>query len=468
MEDFFIRLLEINLSAAFMISAVLALRLIFRAVPKQFRVLLWGAVGLRLIVPFSLEIPLLPNTFERGIPSPSPAEFSARLTETSSNGFSMSPLDIMSIIWACGVILLLGYMLISLLRLKLRLRESVSGGENIRICDSIKSSFVLGILRPIVYLPASLDESSKPYVLMHERAHIERGDVIIKPLGFVVAAFHWFNPFVWIAYLLFARDIELACDERVIGAMDSDDKKAYSSALLLCSARSFAVAACPFAFGENPVKKRIKSVLGYKKPNRRTVTIAAAVCAAVGALFFLYPTQAQAQPVKAQRTEFDSVIKINEPKMVQPKATEPTATEPAATETKATVPAATVPESTEPIPDEAEIFRESDETDSPEVYDYSDSDYSDAYSYTDAGDSDGYSDDSDYSDYSDYSGYSSPYSNSFVEIQPFEESEAYKSSLEINSNYFANSRGSTFEIPTYDPFTDANGSNVLKWDIAVP
>ena len=169
-------------------------------------------------------------------------------------------------VWLLGLAAMLAYALVSYLRLRRRVRVSIPLWENIYVCDEVPSPFILGIVRPRIYLPSVLDEAQRGSVLSHERAHLARRDHWWKPLGFALLAVYWFNPLLWLAYTLLCRDIELACDERVVQFMELEERKAYSAALLNCSTNRAHFAACPVAFGEVSVKERIKSVLSYKKP----------------------------------------------------------------------------------------------------------------------------------------------------------------------------------------------------------
>lgn len=439
MQEFFSVFLEMNLSASLLILFSLALRVLFRSAPKRLRVGFWGIVGLRLIVPFSLRVPLLPAA------QPSAALVGAAVSPPSGVP-AADPYEVAAIVWLSGVFILLGYMLFSLIRLRLRLRESVSIEENVKICDGIKAPFVIGIFSPTVFLPSALSEDSRPFVLLHERAHISRRDVIWKPLGFVIASLSWFNPSVWLGYYLFTRDIELACDEHVVGSMSAEDRKAYSSALLECSVRSFEVAACPFAFGENPVKKRVKSILGYQKPKRSAAAIAAVVCAAASALSFVIPVRAQAKPARAEQP----LETFTAPSVTLPteKADE-TASVPETEAPKPTAPPETVPE---PAGEEAAA-----------EHDYSeDYEYSGDYGYSD----DYYAEDN----YDSSAGGST--GNSLTEITEFSmdydalyerEASDLESYYRTHGYYNYSSSNSQGEA-SYDPYTDANGNSVIQWD----
>ena len=220
------------------------------------------------------------------------------------------------------------YMLFSYLHLHLKLRESVVIKDNILICDRISSPFVFGIIRPRIYLPSALNDEEKTYVIAHEQAHIKHYDNILKPLGYLILSIHFFNPLCWIAFRLFTKDIELACDERVIKNYDIQDKKGYSTALLSCSIECNFLSACPFSFGESGLKQRIKSVLGYKKPSVRIVILSSAVCILTAMSFMTNPiTSALEINSDNQESAIDNLKKLSfnfaEPPTTAP-ATEPT------------------------------------------------------------------------------------------------------------------------------------------------
>lgn len=301
-----------SITATWMVLAVIALRFLLKKSPKYIRCFLWGLVALRLMVPFSFEsvLSLVPSrepvpqeilysptpgdvtsngAIDIGIPALDQAVNSAiSETMTPQAGFSINPLQVwMSLatfLWLCGMVLILLYGLVAYWRIHRRVSVSVSIGSGIWICDYIDSPFILGIFRPRIFLPSSLESQDAAYVLSHERAHLKRKDHWWKPLGFLLLAVYWFNPMLWIAYILFCRDIELACDEQVIRNMDIPDKKGYSLALLHCSLPRHMIAACPLAFGEVGVKARVKHIVHYQKPGfwilavTILLSIAAAVC----------------------------------------------------------------------------------------------------------------------------------------------------------------------------------------------
>lgn len=324
MEALFAQLLSMSYAAGWLIGAVLLLRLALGRAPKGVRYGLWALVGVRLAVPLSLESPMsliptapaLPQTLGAEPAAGLPAGLSqwtggggGSQVEVTLNapapGAELDWLAIGSWIWLAGLLVLLGYALVSVLRLRRRVREAVPLEENVWMCDQVDTPFLLGVLRPKIYLPSDLPQEALGPVLAHERAHLARGDHWWKPLGFLLLAVYWFHPLVWVAYVLFCRDLELACDERVIRGLDGAGKRAYSLALLACSTNRPVFSACPLAFGEGSVKGRVKAVLNYRKPAFWLVLAAAAACV-IAAVCFLtdparYPTLEWAQTLTAEQ-----------------------------------------------------------------------------------------------------------------------------------------------------------------------
>lgn len=316
MAEIFQKALNMSIAAGWLILAVIALRLLLRRAPKRFRLLLWAVVGLRLALPWSIEsaLSLIPSAqtlpegimlerapvLDTGISALNGAinpGFTAAFTPEL--GASANPLQVLlpiaAAFWMLGAAAMLLWALVSWLRLRKRVREAVRLEENVYECE-IASPFVLGLFRPRIYLPFSLENGERELVLAHERAHITAGDHIIKPLGWLLLAAHWYNPLVWIAYALFCRDIELACDERVVRGLSLSDRADYSQALLDLSRPRGGVRACPLAFGESSVKGRVKSVLCYKKPAFWLVLLAVVVCVGAAVCFLTDPKE-EAEPV---------------------------------------------------------------------------------------------------------------------------------------------------------------------------
>ena len=311
MSGIFLKLLNLSISASWLVLVVLALRLVLKRAPKWVNVLLWGMVALRLMLPFSIEsaLSLIPSAetlspeVVRFDPAPtitSGVEFIDNAVNPSlSESFAAAPLAsvnplyvwtyLAGWVWLIGLAAMLAYALVSYLRLRRRVRASIPLRENIYVCDEVPSPFILGIVHPRIYLPSALDETQRGSVLSHERAHLARRDHWWKPLGFALLAVYWFNPLLWLAYTLLCRDIELACDERVLCGMDAGQVKDYSSALLACSVPRRMLAACPLAFGEVGVGARVKNALRYKKPAFWVVAASVAVCVVVAVCFLTNP-----------------------------------------------------------------------------------------------------------------------------------------------------------------------------------
>ena len=311
MAAVFLKLLNLSISASWLVLAVLVLRLGSKRSPKWMNVLLWGIVALRLVLPFSVEsaLSLIPSA---ETVSPAAVQFDPAPTITSgvsvidnavnpslSEHFSAVPTasvnplyvwtEIAGWVWLIGLGAMLLYALVSYLRLRRRVSVSLPIQDHIYLCDAISSPFILGVVKPHIYLPSGLDEVQRQNVLSHERAHLARRDHWWKPLGFALLAVYWFNPVLWLAYALLCRDIELACDERVIRTMDESAVKTYSTVLLACSMLRKAAITCPLAFGEVGVKERVKNALHYKKPAFRVVAASVAVCVVVAVCFLTNP-----------------------------------------------------------------------------------------------------------------------------------------------------------------------------------
>lgn len=330
MAAVFLKLLNLSISASWLVLAVLVLRLGSKRSPKWMNVLLWGIVALRLVLPFSIEsaLSLIPSA---ETVSPAAVQFAPTPTITSGvsvidnavnpslsehfaavPGMSVNPLyvwtEIAGWVWLIGLGAMLLYALVSYLRLRRRVSVSLPIQENIYLCDAISSPFILGIVKPRIYLPSGLDEVQRQNVLAHERAHLARYDHWWKPLGFALLAVYWFNPLLWLAYALLCRDIELACDERVIRTMDASAVKTYSTVLLACSMPHKAVISCPLAFGEVGVKERVRNALHYKKPAFWIVAASAIVCIAVAVCFLTNPEHETMKWAKNLRV--DDVVRV--------------------------------------------------------------------------------------------------------------------------------------------------------------
>ena len=312
MEAVFLKVLNMSLSASVLILVVLLLRLILRRVPKWIHCLLFAIVGVRLILPFSLKtvLSLIPSAepipsniavmpkpaVDTGIPVVNEAINPIITERFAPEPFnSVNPLQVVqyaaSILWIVGIAGMLVFLLISWLRAKRSVRAAVRDEGRAYLCDEVRTPFILGLFRPKIYLPSDITEETKQCVLLHERAHIKRGDPWWKLLAFLILSVHWFNPLCWLAYILFCRDIETACDESVIWWMPKDRIAAYSQALLDCGRAQRIVSVTPLAFGETNVKNRVKSVLRYKRPLRWAIIASVVILAIVGVCFLTNPRE---------------------------------------------------------------------------------------------------------------------------------------------------------------------------------
>lgn len=302
----FLEIVNISITAGWIVLAVFLLRLLFRKAPKWLNCVLWGIVALRLIFPFSIEsvFSLIPSaeTFEPNLPYLNEFKINSGI-EPLDNAVNTQYADfvpmaertvdvtiILACVWLMGLSIMLLYALASWARLKISLKTATKKEGNIYQSEFVQSPFVLGIIRPKIYIPYKTNESDLPLVIAHEKAHIKRLDHLIKPLGFVLLSVYWFNPLLWAAYILLCRDIEAACDERVIKQLTDEQRKNYSLALLNASISRKSIAACPLAFGETGVKERIKGVMNYKKPAFWVIIAAVVVCIIAAVCFLTNPT----------------------------------------------------------------------------------------------------------------------------------------------------------------------------------
>lgn len=344
MDKIFLKMLNMSIAAGWLILAVIVVRLLLRKAPKRLTCVLWAVVTVRLLCPFFLEssFSMIPSgetinaevirfaphpVIDSGIPvlnevlNPMIGEQFA-----PEPGASVNPLDVWmavaSIVWIVGVAAMVVYALVSSLRMRSAVREAVPLGtwtemredetlgmcaevreagllgkeavalqDHVWLCDAVRFPFILGIVRPRIYLPSGIDEEQMSYILAHEQAHVEHLDHCLKSFGWLLLSVYWFHPLVWAAYVLFCRDLELACDERVVGGMDLGGRKAYSQALLACSLQRKMEVSYPLAFGEVGVKERVKSILHYRKPAAWLVTVAVCVCAVVAVCFLTNPKE---------------------------------------------------------------------------------------------------------------------------------------------------------------------------------
>ena len=317
MSELFLEIVNRSIAASWIVIAVLILRFCLKKAPKWVNVLLWGIVAVRLIFPFSIEsaLSLIPSA---EMVSPSIMMETAPSVQTGvpaldqvinpvidhslapAPGASANPLQIwipvLTVIWLLGVAALFLYSAVSYRRLRRRVCEAVILRDNIYQSENVCSPFVLGIIRPKIYLPYHMDKREMDHVIAHEQTHIRRRDHWWKPLGFLLLTVHWFNPLLWLGYILLCRDIELACDEKVIREMGSEQRADYTQALVSCSVSRRSIAACPLAFGEVGIKERVKSVMNYKKPAFWIILASALICAAAAVCFLTNPKTEQIPP----------------------------------------------------------------------------------------------------------------------------------------------------------------------------
>ncbi len=310
MSVVFLKMVNMSISAGWMILAVLIARLFLRKSPRWVLCLLWGAVAIRLTVPFFFEsaVCLIPSVetvplniafqqrpaLNTGISvvneliNPFVAEV---FTPASHKQISRLQFAIhaAAAIWIIGIVIMLTYALFSYLKLKRTVSACITAGKNIMICDEISTPFLLGVFSPVIYVPSSVAGETYHYVILHEVSHIMRHDHWWKPLGFLLASLHWYNPLCWISYVLFCRDIETACDEKVIAGMDRNDRAAYAQALLNCSNPHRGFYASPISFCETGIKERVRFVLEYTKPSFKNVSIALVISALVTGCFLTDP-----------------------------------------------------------------------------------------------------------------------------------------------------------------------------------
>lgn len=291
MDSLFLHVINMSITAGYVIIFVAAIRLLLKKLPKIYSYMLWLAVLFRLVCPFSFEsmLSLIPKNINilQNINIPQDIAYSAKpeissgiaavdniinnvLPAPLNEAASINPMQVWlavgEAIWIAGIAMLLIYSVFTAVKLKRNLKYAKHIENNIFITDSFKTPFVFGIINPGIYLPSNLSESERSYVLLHEQTHIKRADHIVKPVFFLITCIHWFNPLVWLAFYLMSEDMELSCDEKVVKQMGSNIKKEYSASLLSMSTGRKIVGGCPLAFGENNTKGRIKNILNYKRP----------------------------------------------------------------------------------------------------------------------------------------------------------------------------------------------------------
>lgn len=320
MEATIIKLLDISAVSSIVICIVLLLRLCLKKAPAYVRCLLWALVGIRLIMPFGIEssLSLIPDSAPVSNYVENAAGESTPVNDTEqdqSNVTDQTPVQPAPVvpdtpteiqpsdleekapwaktafwIWLSGAAVILCYMAGSYIWMYIKVKDAIVYDECTRIYSGDMIPFVLGVISPKIYLPNHLNTEQMNCIISHEKAHLKRCDHLIKPLAFLLLAAHWLNPLVWAAYILLCKDIELACDEKVIKEMNTLQRKLYSETLLLCSTKRLGKAV-PLAFGEVGVKERIKKVMYYKKPSFWIIIAAVIAIAAVGVFFITNPAE---------------------------------------------------------------------------------------------------------------------------------------------------------------------------------
>lgn len=315
MSEVFLNVFNTATMAGWLVLAIILARFLLKKAPAWVKCALWAIVALRLVWPFEIEsvLSLIPSA--QTLPPSELYAYTPRVHTgiyaansvinpvfsevfASEPANSVNPLQVViavaSVVWIMGVVTMAVYAVISFLRLRRQVRVCMPVGEGVYLCDHISSPFILGVFRPKIFLPSNLSEEKRESILAHERAHLARRDQLWKPLGFTLLTVFWFHPLLWLAYILLCRDVELACDAKVIESLNPEEKKTYSEVLLECSIPGKWITACPLAFGETGVKQRIKAILHYKQP-ALWIIIAALVVGSLLAVCFLTVPKAEAQ-----------------------------------------------------------------------------------------------------------------------------------------------------------------------------
>lgn len=317
MGDIFLKLLNMSITAGWLVLVILVIRFLFRKIPKSICCLLWGIVAVRLLVPFSIESafslqpsaePIQSTTMVEGEIMPYVPSIDSNFTFVEDRvnpvlrdtfayqeAESVAPFQVVTEIaggiWLGGMLLLIVFAIVSTIRLYLLVREAICYKGNVYLCDVVTTPFILGIIRPRIYLPSTLREEEMDYILAHEKAHLQRLDHLWKPIGYLILCVYWFNPLLMLAYLLLCKDIEMACDEKVIKDMSFTDKKEYSRVLLSCATQRRFILTCPLAFGEVGVKDRVKTVLNHKKTALGITILAILACIIIAICFLTNPVK---------------------------------------------------------------------------------------------------------------------------------------------------------------------------------
>ena len=334
MSEIFSCILKLSVDASYMIVAVILARLLLRKSSKVFRKILWILVGVRLAVPFSFEsvLSLVPQTTEvisnGNLADGNVTSVPAQTVVNESFNF----LQILPVVWAVVAVGLLIYGLISFIKLKRKISDAVLLEDDIYQSEKVDSPFVCGFIKPKIYIPYNMDGDTFHCVIKHEKTHIKCLDHIFKALGFGLLCVHWFNPLVWVGYILFCKDIELLCDELVVKNMSTKNRKKYAKALCNIGVEKVKISACPVAFGEVGIKERVKNTVNFKKVKLAFLIISAVACVAVAVCFMTTPVKAQEEKTEPKPEPAIDIVETTEPVTVPE-----------------TVPVIEVPETTEPV-----------------------------------------------------------------------------------------------------------------------
>ena len=306
MKIIFDTLFEMSLTASIVVLAVLLARLFMRRCPKIYSYLLWSVVGVRLCIPISFESRFsIFNLFEKSEPKVYTeviAQGEAAAVSSSVTGSTVyDPYKLIGIIWLTGVVILTVYGIYTYYRLKYKLRISFPMGNGVYVVEGLSSPFVMGFTEPKIYIPMGLASEVENYVLMHERTHLKRHDHMIKLFAFGLLCIHWFNPFCWLAFILMSRDMEMSCDEKVLGTGNISTD--YSSALLSFAQNRHFPSPGPLCFGEVSVKRRIRNILKWKKPALLITLVSVALCVTVFIVCVCDPVEAEKPKATEPKTE---------------------------------------------------------------------------------------------------------------------------------------------------------------------
>lgn len=332
MIELFLSLVDISIKASWLVLVVLLIRCLFRRIPKWILCVMWLFVGIRLIMPFSIQtfLSLLPSskTIHTSIKQTLPTVHTGiqnidiqinqlldtnNIVNANKTDYLTSLLLVLSIVWIIGVICMGIYTIYSYYNLYKNVQVSLHYKDNVYMCDDIDTPFILGVLKPKIYVPTYLKEDMLYSVLQHENMHLKRKDHYYKPIGFILLTLYWFNPILWYAYILLCNDIEAACDEAVVKDMNKEDKKLYLEALLTCSVNRYAIKACPIAFGESDVKSRTKNIVKYKKPTFIITFLSILLCLFIGISFLTDPNSNRITDIDdpaSNETLFNNIYRI--------------------------------------------------------------------------------------------------------------------------------------------------------------